>query len=246
MLSENAGVAREVIYQVMPKLQQKNLIETQVTTPQTYKAIPAEYAFQILLQQKNQENKKTKKEITQAIKTLNTIQQQNSNEYNQITIIPPGKAFTTKIADEMRNTQKTVNMIITWQKFIKWNRLHNKNEKQAKQKKLKFQVLIEKETLQPKEPPSEPTVFGSEYFGDVQIRFAANASLVNMAIFDNKKVFLDIAQEQSLLETSYLYSNSPCLTPLAVAYFQTNWEKAIPLQSINTALTKAKATTKDE
>jgi sugar-specific transcriptional regulator TrmB len=237
MLSENAGVAREVIYQVMPTLQKKNIIETQLTTPQSYTAIPTEYAFAILLEQKTEENKKTKQEITQALKALKTIPKPNSNDYHQITIIPPGKAVLSKMATEMRNVQKNVDMIVTWQKFLKWNRLHRKNEiNQAKQRNVRFQILVEKESVQSEEPPLRPAVFGSKYFENIHIRFAANATLTNMVIFDDEKVFLDIAQNQRSLEMSCMYSNNPCLTPLATAYFQTNWEKAIPLQSIRTAL----------
>jgi sugar-specific transcriptional regulator TrmB len=42
-VAETAGVAREVVYQILPTLQEKGLIEIVLTTPQTYKAIQAEH-----------------------------------------------------------------------------------------------------------------------------------------------------------------------------------------------------------
>jgi sugar-specific transcriptional regulator TrmB len=237
MISENAGIAREVVYQVIPTLQEKGLIENVLTAPQTYKAIPAEYAFEILLKRKNQENKKTKKEIKETLKTLEKVQNISSDYCSQITIIPRGKALLTKITNEMRNAQKSVDIVISWQKFLKWHRLYAKDEiNEAKRRNVRFQVLLEKEVPQMNAAPLSALIFGSTYFDDLNIRIAPTISLVNMLIFDNNKVFIDTAQEKGLPETSFMYSNNPCLTPLSISYFQTNWDKAIPLQSIKTPL----------
>ena len=237
IISENAGVAREVVYQVIPTLQEKGLIENILTAPQTYRAIPAEYAFEILLERKNQENKKTKKEIKETLKALEKVQNISSDYCRQISIIPRGKALLTKITTEMRSAQKSVDIVISWQKFLKWHRLYAKDEiNEAKRRNVKFQVLLEKEIPQMNAVPLGSLVYGSTYFDDLHIRIATNISLVNMLIFDNKKVFIDTAQEKGLPETSFIYSNNPCLTPLSLAYFQTNWDRAIPLQSIKTTL----------
>jgi sugar-specific transcriptional regulator TrmB len=237
IISENAGVAREVVYQVIPTLQEKGLIENVLTAPQTYRAIPAEYAFEILLKRKNEETRKTEKDIKNSLRALQKAQNTASNDCYQITIVPRGKALLSKITGEMRNAQKTVDIVISWQKFLKWHRLYAKDEiSEAKRRNVKFQVLLEKELPQIKAPPLSSLVYGSTFFDDLHIRIAPNVSLVNMLIFDNKKVFIDTAQEKGLPETSFMYSNNPCLTPLSVSYFQTNWDRAIPLQSINAPL----------
>jgi sugar-specific transcriptional regulator TrmB len=233
MISENAGVAREVVYQILPTLQEKGLIESVLTTPQTYRAIPAEYAFEILLKRKNEENKKTKKEIHETLNALKKVQNPPSDDCHQITTVPRGKALQSKIISEMRNAQKNVDIVISWQKFLKWHRLYaNDIINQAKLRNVKFQVLVEKEVPQSMTPSLSSLVFGTNYFEYLHIRAAPNASLTNMIIFDNKKVFLDTASDKGLLETPCMYSNNPCLTPLATSYFQTNWDIAIPLQSV--------------
>jgi sugar-specific transcriptional regulator TrmB len=237
MISENAGVAREVIYQVIPTLQQKGLIESVLTTPQTYRAIPAEYAFEILLKQKNEETRKTEKDVKESLRALRKVQNTDTTDCYQITIIPGGKALLTRIIGEMRNTKKSVNVIMSWQKFLKWHRLYAKDEiKEAKLRNVKFQVLLEKEIPQLTTSSPSSLIYGSTYFEDLEIRIAPNASLVNMLIFDDKKIFIDTAQEKGLPGTSFVYSNNPCLTPQSTSYFITNWDKAIPLQSIKTPL----------
>ena len=237
MISENAGIAREVVYQIMPTLQGKGLVESVLTAPQTYRAIPAEYAFEILLERKNQENKKTKKEIKETLRALEKTQNKPSEDCQQITIIPRGKALLEKITSEIRNAQKSVDIVISWQKFLKWHRLYYKDKLfEGKKSNTKFQVLIEKEVPQVNGSPSRSLVFGSSYFDGLHMRFAPKISLVNMLIFDNKKVFIDIAQGNELNESSFMFSNNPCLTPLSIAYFQSNWDKAIPLQNIEAIL----------
>jgi sugar-specific transcriptional regulator TrmB len=237
IISENSGVAREVVYQVIPTLQEKGLIENILTAPQTYNAIPVEYAFEILLERKNQENKQSEKEIKETLKALEKVQNISSDCCLQITIIPRGKALLTKITTEMRSAQKSIDIVSSWQKFVKWHRLHTKDEiDEAKRRNVKFQVLLEKEIPQMNTDPLNSTVYDSPFFDDLHIRIAPNISLVNMLIFDGKKVFIDTEQGKGLLETSFIYSNNPCLTPLSLSYFQTNWEKAIPLQSIQSPL----------
>ena len=237
IISENAGVARELVYQVIPTLQEKGLIENLLTAPQTYRAIPAEYAFEILFERQNKEDKETKKKIKKTLMALAKVQNTTSNDCHEIAIIPGGKALLTRIIGEMRNAKKSVNVIMSWQKFLKWHRLYAKEEiSEAKRRNVKFQVLLEKEIPQlTTSSPSSP-IFGSTYFEDIEIRIAPNASLVNMLIFDDKKIFIDTAQEKGLPGTSFVYSNNPCLTPQSISYFQTNWDKAISVQSIKTSL----------
>jgi sugar-specific transcriptional regulator TrmB len=232
MISENAGVAREVIYQIMPKLQQRGLIETVLTCPQTYRAIPAQNAFTILIKRKNEENQETKEEIKRALSLLKKAQRNTSNECQQIAILPKGKAFLSRFTKEMEKVHKNVNLIISWQKFLKWHRLYEKNIiNQAMLRGVKFRVLLERENVQLKASPKGLQNFKAKYLGYLNLRFVPNASLTNLIIFDDQKVYVNTDQDEKL-ETPYLYSNNPCLRSLAVTYFETNWERAIPLQKI--------------
>jgi sugar-specific transcriptional regulator TrmB len=232
MISENAGVAREVVYQILPKLLQKGLIETVLTSPQTYRAIPAQSAFTILIKRKNEEDKETKKEIKHTLGLLKKAQSNPSSECQQIVILPKGKALLSKITQEMKNASQSVNLVISWQKFLKWHRLYEKNViNQAMLRKVQFRVLLERQSAQLKASPIGLLNFQETYVGDLNLRLVPIASLTNMIIFDNQKVYVDTTQDEKL-ENPYFYSNNPRFTSLAVTYFETNWERAIPLQKI--------------
>ena len=234
IISENSGVAREIIYQILPTLQQKGLIETILTTPQTYKAIPPQHAFTILLKHQNQQNQKTKKEIKQTLKTLKKTQPQTPTEYHQTSAIPKGKTLHSKVTNEIKNTQNNINIITSYPKFQKWHRLYAKNQvTQALIRNVKIQVLLQKQDPKHKAPPTTPQSLGSQYLDGLHLKYLPNTQLTNLIIFDNKKLYLDTTP-QGEQEKPYLYSNNPRLTSLATTYFQTNWDRAIPLQNIKT------------
>jgi len=65
-LTISSGVAREVVYQVMPKLQEKGLIEKIMTSPVAFNAIPIDEAYSILLQRKEEEYTKLGKKSKNA------------------------------------------------------------------------------------------------------------------------------------------------------------------------------------
>ena len=64
-LSRNSGVTREFIYQILPKLYGKGIVEVAITTPKTFKAVPLKEAYEILMNHREKENK----ELQQKIKT---------------------------------------------------------------------------------------------------------------------------------------------------------------------------------
>jgi sugar-specific transcriptional regulator TrmB len=51
-ISKSANIARQNMYNVMPALQQKGLIEKVITTPTMYKATPMQEGLEILLREK--------------------------------------------------------------------------------------------------------------------------------------------------------------------------------------------------
>lgn len=56
-VAKSSGVAREIVYQIIPKLQKKGLVDELLTTPKTFQAIPLENVIEVLLQQRKQEDK---------------------------------------------------------------------------------------------------------------------------------------------------------------------------------------------
>ena len=112
-IAENSGVAREVVYQIIPTLKEKGLIETVITTPQTYKAIPAEDAYKILLNRISEENKKLRKEARKSLKLLKKPQKNLLEEAPQITMVPQGKTLQSKILNALRTSKTSVDFIIS-------------------------------------------------------------------------------------------------------------------------------------
>jgi sugar-specific transcriptional regulator TrmB len=225
-IAENSGVAREVVYQVMPTLQEKGIIEIVMTSPQAYKAISAEDAYEILLKRSSEENKKLKKEALKSLKALKRTLRSPLEECPQITIVPQGKANVLRILSELRNAKLSVEIIISWPKLLRWHTLYGKEEfNNALKRNVKFRVLTEKKSAGTKKSLLDALLVNTSFFERVDFRFAENDSLANMLIFDGKRAIIDVTADNTLLEKPSLFSNNPCVTRIALSYFEQNWEK---------------------
>lgn len=233
-IAENSGVAREVIYQIIPTLQEKGLVETVITTPRAYRAIPAENAFEILLKHQDEEKSKLKKEVKETLKTLKQTQKGPFEECPHITMVPKGKALISKILNELKNAQESVDIIISWPIFMKWHHLYIRDEiSETLKRNVRIRMLAEKNLAETKASPLAELVLRTSYFDRIDFRIAKNTSLVNMIIFDDRKVFIDAIADKALQEMPSLFSNNPSILQVATSCFQNNWEKTSPLKVEN-------------
>ncbi len=233
MISENAGIAREVVYQVMPTLQEKGLVETILTMPQMYRAVPTEDAFGTLLRRNIEEHKKMQREIKECIRTLKKVRVEPVNDCPQITILPQGKALRSKISGSLKTAQESVDAIISWQKFQKWYDLYLREEiREARKRSLKLHILIsEKSNLDIRHAALSSPVFALPQSEYPEFRAATNIDLINLVVFDHQRVFVDVSSNGGIAKSPFMFSNNPNLTPLITNYFQSNWDKALPIQS---------------
>ena len=104
---------------------------------------------------------------------------------------------------------------------------------EALKRNVKIRILTEKTLPETKTSLPEALLIKTSYFEHIDFRIATNASLVNMIIFDGKKMFLDVMADNTISEKPALYSNNPCITRIATSYFQQNWETAQPLKNEN-------------
>ncbi len=230
MISENAGIAREVVYQIMPPLQEKGLVEAVLTVPQTYRAIEAEDAFHTLLSQNRESQRKLQRSANECIRVLKKAQVNPASGYPQIAILPQGKALSSRMTNEIRSARKSVDAIVSRQKLQKWYSLYVAEEiREAKKRNLKLQIIVGDRSAVnfTQLVESLSSMPNSEY---LNLRVAPTAALTNMVIIDDTNLFVDVSLDNELAKSPFLYSNNPGLLPLATSYFQINWEKAIPLR----------------
>lgn len=234
-VSKASGVAREIVYQIIPKLQKKGLVDELVTTPKTFKAVPLDDALDVLLQQRKQEDK----ELFAKAKEMAKKQQQNNsavkNDDSNITIIAPKKGDPNWKRD-WTSYQKCVDLIMPTHKFLQWPTypLELSIEEAAK-KKLKMRMITEKETQSIIENPP-PKYFSPSLASKlkyIEYRFVEEVP-VELTIFDKKVMYVSTQKEKQMRDMVWLRSNNGFLVEMANNYFESLWSN--PLSKSTQAL----------
>lgn len=229
-IAKTSGVAREIVYQVIPKLQKKGLVDELVTTPKTFRAVALESVIQVLLQARQMEDKylfAKAKEIAQ--KQQQTLETKNDD--SNVTIIAPKKSDTHWRKD-WQSYHSSVDLIMPTQKFLQWPQFFAENSlDEAMKKNVQMRMITEK-TTQPviEQPPvkyfSPELSFKINY---INYRFT-DVLPAEMVIFDKKIVYLSTIDEKQVKDMVWLRSNNPFLLEIANTYFENWWLKSKEMQ----------------
>jgi sugar-specific transcriptional regulator TrmB len=231
-VSKASGVAREIVYQIIPKLQKKGLVDELVTTPKTFKAVPLEDALAVLLEHRKQEDK----ELFAKAKEMAKKQQQNNsvikNEDSNITIIAPKKGDPNWKRD-WTTYQKSVDLIMPAHKFLQWPQYFAElTIEEAAKKNLKMHMVTDKETQSILENP--PAKFFSPSLASklkyIEYRFVDKVP-VELVIFDKKIMYVSTQKEKQTKDMVWLRSNNGFLVEMANNYFESLWSN--PVENLN-------------
>ena len=244
-ISRGSGVAREVVYQKMPSLVKKGLVEEILASPKLFKAIPVKEAYNLLLQQKKQENIEIVQKVEAALKKKpDYLQVKNAYQFRSSIISSGGQHQHFKIHQEFEKVQKSLDVTLPVGKFLQWSQHYAELDLQRLQKRsIKTRIITEKRIL--KWMSDAPETFSSviSKFNYINVRCVQKSPTVQLMIFDKKTLFLSIKKEPNINKMQWLFSNNPFLLEMANSYFETQWENATELSedySVNTRLERFK------
>jgi sugar-specific transcriptional regulator TrmB len=226
-ISKFSGVAREVVYQIMPRLLKKGLVEELITAPKKFKAIPMKEAYAILLQRKEEENRELCARAREALQkhlTKTAFNKENSQTIQICTV----KAPDFRICHEYQNVQKSVDLTFPAEKFLQWSQHYAEwGIKEVMKRNVKIQIITETQLL--KKLATQPKVFFpslSSKLGYVNFKYVQNPPSVELMIFDKKTLFISTKKESNINKMHWLRSNNPFIVEMANSYFETIWKKA--------------------
>jgi sugar-specific transcriptional regulator TrmB len=227
-ISKTSGVAREVVYQLMPSLVKKGLVEEVLTSPKSFKAIPLKAAYNQLLQHKKEENRKISRKIDEALKKkkASTLHVEDKNQIS-IIIDSGGQQQHFKIHNEFKKVQKSLDMTFSLGKILQWSQHYAELDiKELERKNVRVRIITEERLL--KLLAESPEIFSSiiSKLKHVSFRYIQNSPAVEMMIFDKKKLFLSTRKDANINKMRWLYSNNPALLEITNSYYETLWESA--------------------
>jgi sugar-specific transcriptional regulator TrmB len=227
-ICNKSGVAREYVYQIMPKLIKKGIVEVTVTIPKKFKALPMEETYKILFRRKEDDNKK---KYSKALETLKNRENKPKSKYISdfhITLVPSREAPDARIGEEYKKVTRTVDLTFPVGKFLQWSQYYAKNVlKSIIKRNVKMRIITQHHLAKLLE--THPRIFTSSFkskLKHINFRYIQEPFSVEMMIFDKKTLFVSTKKESDINKMVWLRTNNPLLLELTNDYFEAKWKNA--------------------
>jgi sugar-specific transcriptional regulator TrmB len=222
-IAKSSGVAREIVYQIIPKLQKKGLVDELVTNPKTFKALPLEDVIETLLQQRKQEDNYLFAKAKEIAKKRQQTSQFKNDDSN-IALIAPKKGDPNWKKD-WANYQESVDLIMPTNKFLQWpqyNAEQNIDNFMIRKTKMRMITQATTQGIINKPPAKYFTESLASKLNALNYKFT-DSTPVEMVIFDKKILYLSTVNEEKIEDMIWLRSNNGFLVEMANNYFETLW-----------------------
>ena len=224
-VSKHAGVAREIVYQTMIKLEEKGLIEVVLTSPKKFRAIPIEEAIDLLLKTKNRELAEIKAKTQTLLNDFKEDQTSALQWETQGCICIPKNLVVKRIGEAINRAQKSIDIYITWKRFLQgMTNSFAENVKKALTRNVKFRIVMEK----PEETKAlQDLMRALQTTPNFQLKFISTHPRTVLGIYDQKEVFIVIDPKGSLQDSPAVWSNAQSILSLVQDFFEILWLTAI-------------------
>lgn len=227
-ISNRSEVAREVVYQTMPRLLKQGLVEELITSPKTFRAISLREAYVILLRRKEEENRRLCARAKQSLKKRQSKTVLKVAGNSQTLMVPSRGTPDFRICQEYTNAQKSIDLTFPAGKFLQWSQYYAKwGIKEAMKRNVKIRVITEQQLL--RMLATSPAIFSPSLISKlryINFKYAQNPFLVELMIFDGKTLFISTTEESNINKILWLRSNNPFILEMANSYFETIWNEA--------------------
>jgi sugar-specific transcriptional regulator TrmB len=221
-ISKSSGIAREVVYQVLPSLQRRGLVEEIVSSPKTFRALPMEDAFKVLFRRRMTENEELKEKAKKTLENWQDVT--NSDEESHIVVLPP-REDDSHWRTSWQGVQETVEMIMPLGKLLQWPHFYAEASlDEVIKKKLRLRIItdaeVQKILLIPPEGFSASLV---AKFRHANFKFVATMPRIELTIFDRKECFICTNRAKQMRDMTWLLTDNPSIVEMASTYFETIW-----------------------
>lgn len=223
-ISNKSGVAREFVYQVMPRLLNKGLIEEIMTKPKKFKSLSLKEAYLILLRRKKEENKKLYSKAMKALRKHENKSRSQMIADSQLSLVPSLEAPI--ISHEFQNAQKKIDITFLPEKFVQWSQYYDELKvNDVIKRKVKIRVITQQSLVEIM--AAYPGSFNGSLrskLKTVDFKHVRTPFSVEMMIFDDKTLFLSTEKASDITQIVWLRTNKPSLLEMAKVYFEQLWK----------------------
>ncbi len=223
-VSKFSGVIRQDVYRVMPKLQQKGLVNRALTIPAVFDAIPLEDGVSILMEKR----RKRTEELQQKTAVLVDNQKNNHRKFSGGELEPefvviPGDEASIKRKKMAIDAERYVDNVISRKRFVSGLSYYGELTLKRLERGVRYRLITE----MPGDGEILPKIFQDLREHPLfRLRYVTASPRAFMCVIDNREVlFSDPAA--SPLEYTCLWSKNPSLLAVLHDYFELMWITAM-------------------
>lgn len=225
-IAEASKITRPDIYRIIPALQEEGLIETLVTKPTRFQAVPVKQVLPIMLERKTteQNNLRTKIEEFLYDSQKNRLANNQDVEATKDFIIVLRKvAIIEKLEKALDKSQISVCTVTSKKRFSSAIVTFEQGYREALRRNVKVRICSEKQVVSGE---ALRILKSLSLNPDFQVKFFLSAPQAIVSVYDGEEASVTMTADAHLAGASALWSNNPCFVALAQNYFENYWSKA--------------------
>lgn len=221
-VSKLSSVHRQEVYRVATYLQHMGLVETNLTKPRTYRAVPVKRAIEIMLNQKNTEYDEVLIHAKHLIDKYNRVDiPAISHSGKPCFAIVSGNECIRKMKNAVECTRKSIKMVSTFKIFCQLFSIHEELLKDALANNVCIQVITDGPSAESIPNWVLQKLFENE--GLFELKIVPTQLQTAVVLYDNAQFCLSINVTSDITRGSQLWSNSESLIALSREYFDFKW-----------------------
>ena len=227
-ISKVSEVTRQDIYRVMPSLQALGFMETTLSRPMIFKALPLQEALAILISRREKVTAELKEQTSIILKNHKNKTRKEIDQDYGTTYIPGKRAILDRTRKAVRNAKKSLHSVSSW-KNVKEHMseiIKNPEFKKMFNDNIEIHFVTEKSENSKIKSKSKKGIF-SQKPSNIKIRFVTESPQAHVFIIDQKEVFIRLYQKERFGESPSIWSNNPCILAIAQSYFEKMWNNSV-------------------
>ena len=224
-ISKFSKVSRQDIYKITVTLQKLGLIEKILTNPISFRAIPIEKGFSILLERRNRKTCELQGVTDELIQNFATLAKQTCQQEGVEFSIITGKETLVHCAlNAIEKAQKNIDYVTSSNSFFPWLIAQKQLYKRALQRGVKIRLIIDK----PENIQSFPDIIQAPpKVSSIRVKYVPTIPKIRMGIYDRKDLYLNTKPMGMLKSYNVLWTNNPSVTEALQENFEIMWMTAM-------------------
>jgi len=222
-VSKCANVPRQDIYRIAEDLKKLGLIETVISRPISFQALPLNNGTSILLKRRKLETKKLESKTNTILKNFKTNNKYLQIEEPEFVLIPGNDAVVERMKEAVEKAENSIDVVSTWKMFSHILSFAYVLEK-AWSREVKCRFVTENP---PKGGNPEAVLKFYRKTPFCEVRFVLSPPKTVLSIYDRKDVMLIVDPKMGLTKSPALWSNNPGLLAAMQDYYEVLWITAL-------------------